>query len=185
MQVSHVLPRITREDAGVPLRTHGAKPDRGLTLFLASQWLKLKGAGRPGPARPSLRFPLRLLPGRAEPFIGTHGLHTEFWSGSLNEFGNQALSIKCLQIEKLSHLNFVLLILPNRKARIKVWEIHKLKNWCLMGADGIFLEAEQCQQQWPSFVLKPPFLEPQLLPLWWQEEDVYPSQRRRAFQPFM
>ena len=168
-----------------PFEDPSAKPDTGLTLSLASQRLKLKGAGSPGPAQPSLRFPLRLLPRRAEPFIGTHGLHTEFWSGSLNDLGNQALSIKCLQIEKLSRLNFVLLILPNRKARIKVWEIHKLENWCLMRADGIFLEAEQCQQQWPSFVLKPPFLEPQLLPLWWQEGDVYPSQRRRAFQPFM
>lgn len=36
--------------------------------------------------------------------------------------------------------NFVLLILPNRKGRMKVWVIHKLENWCLMRAAGIFLE---------------------------------------------
>lgn len=68
---------------------------------------------------------------------------------------------------------------------MKVWVIHKLENWCLMRADGIFLEAMKGQQHWPTFVLKPPIPEPQLLPLWWQKEDVYPSQRQQAFQPLL
>lgn len=66
---------------------------------------------------------------------------------------------------------------------MKVWVIHKLENWCLMRADGIFLEVMQCQQNWPTFVLKPPILEPQLLTLRWQKEDVYSSQRLHACLP--
>lgn len=68
---------------------------------------------------------------------------------------------------------------------MKVWVIYKLENCCLMRADGIFLEVMLCQQNWPTSVLKAPILEPQLLPLWWQKKDVYPSQRLHAFQFYM
>lgn len=66
---------------------------------------------------------------------------------------------------------------------MKVWVTHRLENRCLTRADDISSEAVQGQQRWPSFVLKPPIPEPQLLPLWWQKEDVYPSQRRELSSP--
>lgn len=86
----------------------------------------------------------------------------------------------------MSSSNFVLLILPNRKGRIKAWVIHKLENWCLMRADGISLEViMQCQQRLAYFCFETSHPGTTIATTLVAEGRCLPFTKTASFPPFM
>lgn len=86
----------------------------------------------------------------------------------------------------MSGSNFVLLILPNRKGRIKAWVIHKLENWCLMRADGISLEViMQCQQRLAYFCFETSQPGTTIATTLVAEGRCLPFTKTASFPPFM
>lgn len=117
---SLVLPRVLREDIQPYSEDQKCKRGKGLTFFVASQWPVMKGMGRSGICLATTFDPSQTYLQEDKAIYRPMQSENLIMVSSLNHSCNQTFSIKCLQIEKLSGSNFVVLIVPNGKGRLNV-----------------------------------------------------------------